>query len=315
MDMNIFNLMDYEAIFLWGAGKDFQNKYKKQFFANACVDHDEDKAGTSVCGIPIISVSQLKIWCSSKKTLIVISTSKYYENIVEEINQEKIETDLVDLDTMLSIYGTDRRACSLWGLDVFVADIFERSGISVSDISYIDLGANQPFWGNSTANLYLKGARGILIEPTADCIPELVKMRPGDICLNCGIGSKKGNITLYRFSNSYRNTFSIREKERNIALGNEFIGEESISVRTLDEIILEYKVDTSRTYLNLMVPSADKDIVKEFNYSDYDFPVISIWYSDEDIFQFPICKDYAVLMSMLRRVILVRKDIYKILLG
>lgn len=312
--MNILDLMIYDVIFLWGTGLDFQYNYKKQFFVNACVDIDENKVGKYINGIPIIAIRELRAYCDNKKALIVVSTSKYYGEIVERIKKEKIKADIVGLDTMLMIYGHNRNAYSLWGLDIFVADIFERTGFSLPSVSYIDVGANHPFLGNSTANLYLKGARGILIEPTSDCMSDLIKMRKGDICLNCGIESKKGKISLYRFSNLYRNTFSIQEKERNIALGYKFVGEEVIPVYTLDDIIQEYSVDTSCTYLNLMVPRADSEILKEFDYSKYSFPIISFSYSDDKVFQYPICKDYKIFMSMLRRVVLLREDIYNRLL-
>lgn len=314
--MNVFDLLNYDKIVLWGAGKDFQSKYKKQFFVNACVDNDKDKIGKCINGIPVISVQELKKDFNDKNIFIIISSRKFYKDIIKQIERElnQINVDVIDLDTMLMIYGHHRKAFSLWGLDMFVADIFERSGFSISDTSYIDLGANHPFFGNSTANLYLKGARGILIEPTSDYLEQLKNMRPGDICLNCGIGNKRENVKLYRFSNLYRNTFSVQEKERNISLGYNFIGEELIPVYTLDDIIEKHKVDTSITYLNLMIPRADIEILKQFDYLKYNFPIISFCYSDKDIFDYPICKDYEIFMTMLRRIILVRKDIYHILL-
>lgn len=312
--MNVMDLMAYDVIYIWGAGKEFQDNYKKQFFVNACVDKDKNKIGRHINGIPVIDIEELKACIKNKKTLIVISTKKFYEEIVSEIEKEKINADIVDLKSMLIIYGHSRKAYSLWGLDIFVADIFERTGFSIPDVSYIDIGANHPFLGNSTASLYLKGARGILIEPTTDCIPVLMKMRPGDTCLNCGVGSRKGNISLYRFSNLYRNTFSAQERDKNIDRGYEFIGEEIIPVYTLDDIIRDYKVNTSHTYLNLMVPRADIEILKEFDYSKYNFPIISFQYSDDLVFQYPICKDYKIFMTMLRRIVLLREDLYGILL-
>src|SRR5947208_479267 len=54
--------------------------------------------------------------------------------------------------------------------------------------SYMDVGACHPTIHNNTYLFYLRGARGVLVEPNVAMIPSLKETRPGDTVLNIGIG-------------------------------------------------------------------------------------------------------------------------------
>src|ERR1035437_2327334 len=55
------------------------------------------------------------------------------------------------------------------GEDILVGYLFSLRGIKSP--SYIDIGANHPWFINNTAFFYKKGCRGINIEPNQDLIP------------------------------------------------------------------------------------------------------------------------------------------------
>ena len=60
---------------------------------------------------------------------------------------------------------------------------------------------------SNTYKLYLKGWRGITIEPNPDMTPLFRRFRPGDLHLQIGIASEPGELTYYRSDDPHENTF------------------------------------------------------------------------------------------------------------
>lgn len=85
-------------------------------------------------------------------------------------------------------------------LDAFFKDVTKGT--------YVDIGANHPVRDSVTKHFYLKGWRGINVEPIVD-LYELVKQdRPEDTNLCMGVSNKPGELTLRRYANSGLSTFS-----------------------------------------------------------------------------------------------------------
>ena len=62
---------------------------------------------------------------------------------------------------------------------------------------YIDVGAYDPIKVSVTKSFYLKGWRGINIEPQPGKIELFKKDRPDDINLQLAVGERKGKVTFY----------------------------------------------------------------------------------------------------------------------
>ena len=60
--------------------------------------------------------------------------------------------------------------------------------LGISDVSYLDVGAYDPIRINNTYFFYLKGSRGVLVEPNVEMCKKLRAVRPGDTTLEAGIG-------------------------------------------------------------------------------------------------------------------------------
>lgn len=67
----------------------------------------------------------------------------------------------------------------------------------VSNIFYIDVGANDPTYISVTKAFYERGGCGINIEPLRNMCQLLSEERPRDINLCIGIGAKEGEMELY----------------------------------------------------------------------------------------------------------------------
>jgi FkbM family methyltransferase len=102
-----------------------------------------------------------------------------------------------------------RRSYAQSGEDIIISDLFSRLGITHP--SYLDIGANEPVALNNTYRLYLRGSRGVLVEPNPVLYKKLLKKRKKDICLHAGIAFDiQSEAPYYIFSEKYHglNTFS-----------------------------------------------------------------------------------------------------------
>jgi len=80
--------------------------------------------------------------------------------------------------------------------------------------TYIDVGANDPDHFNNTKRFYLKGWRGINVEPNPILFQKLIQVRGGgDINLNIGIGRSKGVMDFHVVRPHVLSTFSSAEAE------------------------------------------------------------------------------------------------------
>lgn len=61
------------------------------------------------------------------------------------------------------------------GEDIIVQQLIKRA-----PSFYVDIGANHPAFGNNTYYFYLRGGRGICVEPNKDFVPLYRQWRPGD---------------------------------------------------------------------------------------------------------------------------------------
>lgn len=308
--MYIDNLENYNRIVIWGSGKGLEDWYHNEFKVDFIVDKDLLKEGMIVKGLSVKNIRVLTEEYAGK-TLIVVSALKFYEEIKEEIYQMGIVADVVDIKLMNYIYDKSKKSFCLWGIDVLVSDILERSGYELSEISYIEVGANHPYYGSATANMYLNGAKGILIEPNPDLYEILSELRSRDKVITCGVAEDEGNMTFYRLDNSYRNTFDYEQVSKNIERGYELVDEILVPVHTLNKIIDENEIDSTKTYLSIQVMGSEKSVLNAFEYKTYQFPIISIAYYSDDVLDMPIFQDYKVIAQVPRHIILVKKEIFE----
>jgi len=76
--------------------------------------------------------------------------------------------------------------------DLYLRRVFDGAGTGF----YVDVGAADGRFVSNTFGLYLDGWRGICIEPNPISFAALCRQRPGDVCLNIGIGRSAAERTL-----------------------------------------------------------------------------------------------------------------------
>ena len=206
------------------------------------------------------------------------------------------------------------------GEDIIIEYLLNSIGINKP--KYIDIGANQPIKGNNTYLFYLKGCRGICIEPDISLLPILKKERSKDSILNIGISFSKAMLAdFYYFENEHNawNTFSkedaIKKKEKT---GIEF-KTTKVELDTLNHICEKYKFEDVNL-ISIDVEGLDLDILKSIDFSKIKAQVIcveTIAFSlnntikkNDEIISFMLLKNYVVYADTNLNTIFCRKDLF-----
>tara|TARA_B110000037_G_scaffold127467_1_gene145014 strand:- start:214 stop:915 length:702 start_codon:yes stop_codon:yes gene_type:complete len=161
-----------------------------------------------------------------------------------------------------------RKSFSQFGEDLILEQALDI--IKDKNISYLDIGANHPYFLSNTYYFYSKGSYGTLIEPDPKLFRILKKKRPLDNVLNIGVGfgNKIVNAKLYIMSNPALNTFSFEEAKR-------------IETETKDKIIYDINMElipinfiledlrSLPSFISIDVEGLDYQILESINFQKY----------------------------------------------
>lgn len=158
---------------------------------------------------------------------------------------------------------------SQYGEDIIMLRMLERYG--VSDISYLDIGANEPISSSNTYSFYMRGYYGVLIEPNADLCTMLKKVRPHDKVLNFGIGSdNQTEADYYMFGKKHTavNTFSKEEAANNEREGMPIKQVVKLPLKNVNDVIAE-NFKGGPTIISLDVEGLDETILQNLDFEKY----------------------------------------------
>lgn len=167
------------------------------------------------------------------------------------------------------------KSYSQCGEDLIIQYIFNLRGIE--NPSYIDIGANDPFYLNNTALLYSKGSRGINIEANPALIDSFIKQRPEDININVGIGSENTTLDFFVINDPTLSSFSKEESEKFIATGKyKIVNTIKISLTTIQEILDKHFEGKFPDFLTLDAEGMDYEILKTIDFKNNSPKVICV---------------------------------------
>lgn len=144
------------------------------------------------------------------------------------------------------------------GEDLIMSELL---GGSNKKFSYIDIGAYDPIFGNNTYLFYKRGGRGVLVEPNDFICKKIKDKRPGDVCLNVGVGKSEENTDFYLFKRETRNTFSIKEKDAWEKISGEKADVQKKQLITLDKIIKDHFHGESPDIVSIDTEGYEMDIL------------------------------------------------------
>lgn len=226
-----------------------------------------------------------------------------------------------------SFFPHMRRSYSQSGEDIIISDLFHR--LQMLHPTYLDIGANDPVSLSNTYRLYIRGSRGVCIEPNPAMYRKLAAKRKADICINAGIAfDEKDEADFYVFPEKFHglNTFSKAEADFWAETGNDEIGrhkpEQIIKVRliNINEIMDKY-LSPQPNLISVDVEGLDLEIVKSIDFQKYKPDVFCIEtlgfiegnkeIKKTDITDFFLKNGYFVYADTYINTIFCRKDAYK----
>jgi FkbM family methyltransferase len=156
------------------------------------------------------------------------------------------------------------------GEDLIIRDMLRW--FKITRPTYLDIGANDPVFDNNTYLFYLKGSRGVLVEPNPSFAAKLQKARPEDRVLAIGIGPTDVGAADYYMvrGDDQMNTFSKEQADFLIKLKGPNAIERVIQVPlvNVNEVIAE-NFDGPPNILSVDTEGFDLEILKSLDFTRF----------------------------------------------
>ncbi|MEP7704329.1 FkbM family methyltransferase [Paraglaciecola sp. 25GB23A] len=211
---------------------------------------------------------------AANNAIINSKSRDFAKYIIDDDIKTKVDDDkafrLPELYPLLKNYFLPNHSdifCAQEGEDALVRRIlkwhYHKLGF------YVDVGAHDPIRFSNTYHYYLKGWKGINIDPKKGMKERFDRMRPRDNNLEIGISDEKSLLTYYQFKEPAFNTFD-KASVVYAQTRTELIGESSIEVKpltaVLDECIENKQVIT---FFNIDVEGLEINVLKSNDWSKY----------------------------------------------
>lgn len=141
---------------------------------------------------------------------------------------------------------------------------------------YVDIGAYNPTRFSNTKRFYLKGWRGINIEPDPIRIKKFQKERPEDINLNVGIARQNGVLDFFKFDPSTLSTFSKKTANSYKKQGHKLVETMKIRVYRLEYILSKNFRGKEIDFFSIDTEGFDFEVLKSNNWKKFKPKVICI---------------------------------------
>lgn len=128
---------------------------------------------------------------------------------------------------------------------------------------YVDVGAYHPRMHSNTYKLYLKGWRGLTIEPNPDAAAAFRSARPRDRHLTIGIAEHRAVLTYHRFRDATQNTF---DDDRADIVASEKTGDVSIACMPLNDVFEEHCQGRHVDLLNVDCEGRDLEVIRSLDW-------------------------------------------------
>lgn len=181
--------------------------------------------------------------------------------------------EIPPLPTDLGPMAPDGRRLSYaqQGEDVVLQAVFEHLGIARP--RYLDIGAFHPSIGSNTFSFYVRGSRGVLVEPNPFMAELLRKARPEDVVLDVGVsadGSKEADYYVLR-DRPQLNTFSREQADRYVAEAGPGTIEKVVRMplRPVNEILAEHFAGAPPDLVSIDVEGLDLAILQSLDFTRF----------------------------------------------
>lgn len=157
------------------------------------------------------------------------------------------------------------------GEDLVLQAVFEQLGIARP--RYLDIGAFHPSIGSNTFLFYVRGSRGVLVEPNPFMAELLRKARPDDVVLDVGVSvddSTEADYYVLR-DRPQLNTFSREQADRYVAEAGPGTIEKVVRMplRAVDEILAEHFAAAPPDLVSIDVEGLDLPLLQSLDFERF----------------------------------------------
>lgn len=146
---------------------------------------------------------------------------------------------------------------SIYGEDVLIERLLHPGARGV----YVDVGANHPVEASNTYRLYLKGWRGLTLDPNPAFADAFRKYRPRDTHLTVGVSQEPGSLTYFEFEADHLNTLSKERADDLVAEGNRIIRDTPVRTERLRDLVERELRAQPIDLLNVDVEGLDMEVL------------------------------------------------------
>lgn len=155
------------------------------------------------------------------------------------------------------------------GEDRIVKMLLQSEKIIDNDVTYLDIGCNDPIALNNTFLLSKSFVvkKGVLVEPNTQILEKMAVARPNDIVINKGVGVVAGELSYYDFGDYHTlNTCSEEEKDFIIKQGFHLKSVTKVDIVPINDLLHEHFPDGRLDFLSIDIEGSDEKIVKSIDY-------------------------------------------------
>lgn len=173
--------------------------------------------------------------------------------------------NIVISDDTPDVHLYEKRSFSQCGEDLIIDYIFRLRGISHP--TFLDIGAHHPWFINNTAIFYLRGCRGVNIEPNPTLYKRFTEERNDDINLNIGIADGEGEMDFYIMGDNTLSTMSSEELDHLLKCGHSILDIITIKTRTVNGVLDDFCNGIFPDLLTLDTEGYDLNILESIDYN------------------------------------------------
>lgn len=276
-------------------------------------DNDTNKHDVTICGVKVIDFRTMeKLYRSGVIEKIIFTLLSDREAVYQCISAKISISRLYCWDMRRSV---EKPICEKYfdevysqdGEELFLKEYFFQKDKGV----YVDVGAYHPFRFSNTYWAYLRGWRGINIEPDLINYELMKTFRQEDININCGIHDEETSLEYYMFKESGLNTFC------NDAVGKQedVLQKRKVAVRRLDSILEENhikKVD----FIDIDVEGMELNVLNSIDWNKVEINCLLVEQRNmslKDVLESEVCKllqekGYTPISKYNRTVIYIHSD-------
>ncbi len=153
------------------------------------------------------------------------------------------------------------------GEDVVMNHLINWLGLS--EITYLDIGTNDPKKFNNTYFFYRKSNYGVLVEPSPELCKKIIKARPNDVCINAGVGiSVDKEMKYYQMIPNTLSTTCADKADEYVSMGVKLEKVISVPLVNINDLIFE-NFGGPPVILSVDVEGLDAEIIKSIDLTKY----------------------------------------------